>query len=212
MASEPPLFGCSLFGRNHQTNRSASPVKRYLRCVLINISLYISIVVYISICIALYTYIFQYPFTIFFFMYSEAVFSAKHGETALSVKSSKGERSNVYVGLAATTPHYGCRTHFGLRLHKIHGSFFGDGLLPSPLVELWILFRFATCPWRPFSKSASSVKPGIHCRHWKCQRVCRREVGMTRLNMFSVQCLCCIIGYLKCWHMLVHLFYIRMSV
>ena len=55
--------------------------------------------------------LFYNPFAMFLFMHALRAYFANFAKLPMSklslLLSSKGERSNIYVGLVATTPHYG---------------------------------------------------------------------------------------------------------
>ena len=82
---------------------------------VIRITLFMVILININTAISIFS---LFPFVCFLHARRCCVF-CKHDETAQawgfsSLHSCKGERSNLHVGLTATTPHHGCGTHFGL--------------------------------------------------------------------------------------------------
>ena len=110
-------------------------------------------------------------------------------EVLLRSRVARGERLNLHVGLVATTPHDGCRTHFGLsqkaRLVLLLRS------CPMPSFTERMRLAFCSATWtKPFSKSAASSKPYIpNVSLRKADGGYRREVGMTRFPSVTVLCL-----------------------
>ena len=163
------LSGCSLSGRSQQANRSASPAKRYLRWVLYGVphrgKVY-TLMPYIA-YIALFLYLTFHqtlpelpPFS------SADVQGLDTGKGELRNHLSRalhypaevavGERLNIYVGLAATTPIHGLAHSCGLVIRaaqvspddETHGSL-GAALQRVPVLQTPILqAHLPDCPWQ----------------------------------------------------------------
>ena len=90
-------FGCSLFSRSQQTNHSASPVKRYLRWVSWQT---FQIVAVWNICAFLMSMASLYSLSPGFHPSSASLSSPESlRNCTMMPQSSKGDRSNLHVGL-----------------------------------------------------------------------------------------------------------------
>ena len=130
-------------------------------------------------------------------MYGVAVYCANTVKLHWSkLQSSKGERSNIYVGLAATTPHNGCSTHFGLS-QKANLVLFTQKLTNVQLHwenEVCLPFcRMVNDHSQRVPHSLNPISP--QCLPQKANGGYRREVGMARLT--SSLCYACIAWFLS---------------
>ena len=165
--------GCSLIGRSHQANRSASPVKRYLRWLLIFPYYCVSILQ--TICIALFasirhclnkkiSIISSNPFACFLHARRCCVLR-KHGETAQ-------EPTPEQQGKAVEHSCGACRHHTPF-MDATHISGWQQiarlVLFPQKQTHAPLHWENDACrlslphgQW-PFSKSVSSSKPDMPC-------------------------------------------------
>ena len=125
------------------------------------------------------------------FMYSIAVYCANTAKQHRSkLQSSKGERSNIHVGLAATTPHIGCRTHFGLPTDSEARPFYSEAdPCPASLRERGLPSVSATWSTTILKECVILQARHAHVCPDKADAACRREVGMARLTALTVLCL-----------------------
>ena len=124
-------------------------------------------------------------------MHGVAVYCANTAKLHRSqLQSSKGKRSNIHVGLAATTPPL-WMPHTFRADNRSQDSFFFLRSRPMPRFTERTMLAVCLCHMvnDHSQRVCHPLSPTCHVCLDKADAACRREVGMARFTMLTVLCL-----------------------